>query len=118
MTALAIGFGFVGAGIASTYVDKTKKFEAVAKMCFAFATIFFIFFALVSGHFVFNQWKRVLLLVSTSGMKDFVNSVAIKLGILWTLDFWIYYSSVVALSSFENNYKLAQKFPLTNCLKL
>jgi uncharacterized membrane protein len=48
MSALAIGFGFIGAGVASIYVDKTKQFEVVAKICYALATLFVIFFALVS----------------------------------------------------------------------
>ncbi len=48
MTALAIAFGFVGAGIISVYVDKTKRFEIVAKICYALATLFVILFALVS----------------------------------------------------------------------
>lgn len=48
MTALAIGFGFIGAGIASLYVDKTKQFEMTAKICFTFATLFVILFGLVS----------------------------------------------------------------------
>ena len=47
MAALAIGFGFIGAGIVSVYVDKTKKFETVAKICYALAALFVILFALV-----------------------------------------------------------------------
>ena len=48
MAALAIGFGFIGAGLVSIYVDKTKQFEMVAKTCYALATLFVIFFAMVS----------------------------------------------------------------------
>jgi hypothetical protein len=48
MVALAIAFGLIGAGLVSVYVDKTKKFEIAAKICYALATLFFLFFALVS----------------------------------------------------------------------
>lgn len=48
LAALAIGFGFIGAGLASVYVDKTKKFEVIAKFSYAMATLFVLFFALVS----------------------------------------------------------------------
>ena len=52
MVALAIGVGFIGAGVASVCVDKTKQFEFVAKICYAFAALFVIFFALVSRKYI------------------------------------------------------------------
>ena len=48
LTALTIGVGIIGAALVSIYVDKTKQFEVVAKLCYAMATLFVIFFVLVS----------------------------------------------------------------------
>lgn len=53
MSALAIGVGFIGAGLVSVYVDKTKQFEIAAKICYAMATLFVIFFAVVSDAFFY-----------------------------------------------------------------
>ena len=46
--ALLIGVGVVGAGIAGVFVDRTKKFEEVAKFCYALAAVSAAFFAIVS----------------------------------------------------------------------
>ena len=48
LSALIIGCGIIGAGLVSIYVDKTKQFEVAAKICYAMATLFIIFFVLVS----------------------------------------------------------------------
>ena len=45
--ALMIGVGVVGAAIAGAIVDYTKKFEEVAKVAFAFASLSAVFFSLV-----------------------------------------------------------------------
>ena len=45
---LLFGVGVVGAGITSIYVDRTKKFEEVAKVAFALSSLFLIGFVLVS----------------------------------------------------------------------
>ena len=45
--ALLIAVGVVGAGAASVFVDKTKKFEEVAKISFGLASLASIMFALV-----------------------------------------------------------------------
>lgn len=46
--ALMIGAGIVGAVIAGLFVDKTKMFEEVVKVCFAFGVISGIAFTQVS----------------------------------------------------------------------
>ena len=46
--AVMIGAGMLGAVIAGLIVDKYKNFEEVAKVGFAFATLSFIVFAVVS----------------------------------------------------------------------
>ncbi|XP_028391579.1 solute carrier family 49 member A3-like [Dendronephthya gigantea] len=80
MAALAIGFGFVGAGVASTYIDKTKKFEVVAKICYAFATLFVIFFALISRY----ENQSILVGFSVAGFGFFALAllpVGLELGV-------------------------------------
>ncbi|ESO99043.1 hypothetical protein LOTGIDRAFT_53741, partial [Lottia gigantea] len=46
--ALMIAIGALGGAIAGVFVDKTKLFEEVIKMSFGFATLFGIFFTLIS----------------------------------------------------------------------
>lgn len=48
-----IAGGIVGAGVAGAYVDKTKKFEEVAKLAWAFAALSLIAFTEVSVHIYF-----------------------------------------------------------------
>ncbi|XP_064629895.1 solute carrier family 49 member A3-like [Lineus longissimus] len=48
--ALLIGCGVIGAGVAGVIVDKTKKFEEVAKLCYVMAALSLIFFTLISMH--------------------------------------------------------------------
>ena len=46
--ALIIVFGIIGAGIAGVIVDKTRKFEQVAKVCMCVSAVFMIVFTVVS----------------------------------------------------------------------
>ncbi|CAB3992790.1 major facilitator superfamily domain-containing 7-a-like [Paramuricea clavata] len=80
MSALAIAFGFIGAGLVSVYVDKTKKFEIAAKICYAMATLFVLFFALISKY----ENKPILLGFSVSGFGFFALAllpVGLELGV-------------------------------------
>ena len=49
--ALLIGLGLVGASAAGIYVDRTKKFEEVAKVSYALATVSLICFTVVRATF-------------------------------------------------------------------
>ena len=46
--ALIIGLGVIFSGIAGVYVDKTRQFEEVVKICFSLAVLAGILFTQVS----------------------------------------------------------------------
>ena len=47
--ALLFGVGVLGAGLASLFVDRTRKFEEVAKISFALAALCCVGFMVVGG---------------------------------------------------------------------
>ena len=64
--------GIAGAAIASLYVDRTKKFEELAKSCFAMSSVCLIAFTLVSleilvfyifEKILFVHWKSIKLVI-------------------------------------------------------
>ncbi|CAH1782577.1 unnamed protein product [Owenia fusiformis] len=67
--ALLIAFGILGAAIAGIIVDKTKKFEEVAKLLYGFAAISGVFFALIAREI--NQAVLIAVATSLFGMFGF-----------------------------------------------